>query len=217
MRVQPRRFPDRFTTHDIVKLEQLFEDTLIGHLGFVRDGAPVVMPTAVVLDTARDARVLLHGSTGSGWLGVLGGAVPVCLTVTSLDALVVARSAFESSFQYRSALIFGTCRVLVGQAATTGLNLLTERILPGRTAEVRRSTRRELAATTILELQIEEWSLKSSHRWPDDDPADVEGSAWAGVVPYRVAFGPPRPAPDLDSAIPVPRSVARLIGGADAH
>ena len=179
-----RRFPDRIS-QDPELLSELFGDELIGHLGFVRDGAPMVMPTAVHLrpGSGELPRVLLHGSSGSGWLSVLSTGVPVCLTVTALDAVVVARSAFESSFHYRSALLFGTCRSLEGEELREGLESLTERIIPGRTAEVRVSTRRELAATSLLELRVEEWTYKGSHEWPDDPEDDVEGPAWAGVVP----------------------------------
>ena len=136
---------------------------------------------------------------------------PVCLTLTTLDALVVARSAFESSFHYRSAVMFGRCSPLAGPDKIKGLELLTERILPGRTHEVRTSTRREISATTVLDLTLEDWSFKSSHNWPDDPPSDVAATAWAGIVPYGSSFGLPCPAPNLSPGIPVPNSVLRLI------
>ena len=160
---------------------------------------------------ARDGdRLLLHGSTGSRWLRALAGGAPVCVTVTELDALVVARSAFESSLRYRSACLFGTCAALAGDDAARALELFTERVLPGRVREVRPSTPRELAATLVVALPIDQWSLKVSEGWPDDPPEDVAGDAWAGVVPLRKGWEQPIPAPGLGTGIQLPESVRGL-------
>lgn len=194
-------------------LRRLFRDTFLGHVGFVAGDRPVVIPTAVCLDSRAGDRVLLHGSTGSGWMRTLQAGAPVCLTVTALDALVVARSAFESSFHYRSAVISGSCSPLTGADKLEALELLTERILPGRSCEVRASSQRELAATLALTLPICGWTFKSSHNWPTDPPSDVRGDAWAGVVPCLSLHGAPSPAPDLAAGIPVPPSVRRLTRG----
>jgi nitroimidazol reductase NimA-like FMN-containing flavoprotein (pyridoxamine 5'-phosphate oxidase superfamily) len=180
--------------------------TLIGHVGLVVDGHPLVVPTAI----ARDGdRVLIHGSTGSGWLRRVATGADVCLTVTALDGLVIARSAFESSMHYRSAVLFGRLDPVPDSAAEAALDRLTETMLPGRSAEVRRPTPRELSATLVLALPIERWSLKISAGWPDDPPDDVAGPAWAGVVPLHTTPGPPQTAPDLRSGIVVPPSVQR--------
>ncbi|RIQ10863.1 pyridoxamine 5'-phosphate oxidase family protein [Jiangella rhizosphaerae] len=192
---------------DLPALHALLDDVLLGHVAVVVDGHPVAFPTAV----ARDGdRLLVHGSTGSSWLRTLSAGAPASVTVTELDAVVVARASFESSFHYRSAVLFGRFTALDGEEKERALDVLVDRILPGRSAELRRPTKRELAATLILALPIAEWSLKVSRRPPDDLPEDVEGPAWAGIVPLRRGYGDPVPAPDLRPGIPVPPSVRAL-------
>lgn len=144
----------------------------------------------------------------------LAAGADACLTVTALDGLVVARSAFESSMHYRSAVLFGRFAAIGAAEKLRALDLLTEALLPGRTAEVRRPTARELAATLVLALPIARWSLKISANWPEDPDDDVVGDAWAGVVPMHIAYGRPRDAPDLRAGIAVPESV-RALGSAD--
>ena len=122
--------------------------------------------------------------------------MPTALAVTSYDGLVVARSAFESSIHYRSAVIFGSCTPVTDDKEHV-LDLVTDRLLPGRVAEVRRPTQAELAATLVLSLPIEDWSLRISDDWPEDGPDDLAGTSWAGVVPLAPAWGDPLPAPDL--------------------
>jgi nitroimidazol reductase NimA-like FMN-containing flavoprotein (pyridoxamine 5'-phosphate oxidase superfamily) len=189
-------------------LDALLDSTHVGHFGLVRaDGHPVVIPTAVVRDGDR---VLLHGSTGSPWLRLLAGGAPTALTVTAMDGLVIARSAFESSIRYRSAVLFGSCTVVDGDEKLRALDLVTETLIPGRVAELRRPNERELAATLVLALPILEWSLKVSDGWPDDPDEDVAGDAWAGVVPIVTSYGEPLPAPDLREGIVQPPSVRTL-------
>jgi nitroimidazol reductase NimA-like FMN-containing flavoprotein (pyridoxamine 5'-phosphate oxidase superfamily) len=190
---------------DRAALDALLDDCRLGHFALIRDGAPLVMPTAVVRDGDR---VLAHGSTGAPWLRALAEGVPTCLAVTAWDGLVVARSAFESSIHYRSAVLFGSCTPVAD--AERALDLITEALLPGRVAELRRPTAKERAATLVLELPITDWSLKISAGWPDDPPEDVAGPAWAGVVPRHVRHGAPLAAPDLSPGIPVPASVRAL-------
>jgi len=131
--------------------------------------------------------------------------------VTEIDALVVARSAFESSMRYRIAVLFGSCRQLDGQPKQDALDVLTDALIPGRVAEVRRPNAKELAATLVLRLTVEEYSLKVSQNWPDDPPSDVAGSAWAGVLPRRLSYPAAWPAPDLRDGIELPGSVRRLL------
>ena len=142
--------------------------------------------------------------------GAAVDAMRFVLDSVSMDGVVVARSAFESSIHYRSAVLFGTCTQLDGADKLRALDLVTEALIPGRVAELRRPTDRELAATLMLALPIERWSLKVSAGWPDDPPEDVAGPAWAGVVPLGTGYGAPRPAPDLRPGIPVPPSVRAL-------
>lgn len=206
VRTELTRLPDKAVT-DREALDRLLDAARIGHVGLVDDGHPVVIPTAIARD--GDA-VLLHGSTGSRWMRSLAAGAPACLTVTVLDGLVVARSAFESSLHYRSAVLFGACTPVAGDAQPRALDVLVEKLLPGRSAEVRPSTRKEYAATLVLALPIERWSLKVSDGWPEDEPPDVAGPAWAGVVPIAERTGPPRPAPDLREGIALPPSVRAL-------
>lgn len=200
------RLPEKGVT-DREQLDALLDEEYVGHVGLVRDGRPVVVPTAVARD--RD-RLLVHGSTGSGWMRALAAGADACVTVTSLHGLVVARSTFESSMHYRSAVLFGRFTALEGADKATALDVIVDKLLPGRRAEVRPSTAKELAATVVLAMPIETWSLKVSDGWPDDPTADVEGDAWAGVVPLRLTPGEPLPAPDLRDGIDVPPSVQRL-------
>jgi uncharacterized protein len=190
------------------ELDALLDSAIVGHVGLVDGtGRPVVIPTAIVRDGDR---LLLHGSTGSGWMRRLAAGADVCITVTTFDGLLIARSAFESSIHYRCAVLFGTCTALDAVDKEVALDTITEALLPGRVAELRRPNAQELAATLVLSLPITEWSLKVSDGWPEDPDEDVAGEAWAGVVPRRISYGEPRPAPDLRPGIDVPASVRQL-------
>jgi uncharacterized protein len=190
------------------ELNALLDSVHVGHFGLAADdGHPVVVPTAVVRDCDR---VLLHGSTGSRWMRRLATGVPTSLAVTAFDGLVVARSAFESSIHYRSAVLFGRCAPLDDAEKLSALDLVTDALIPGRVAELRRPNAAELAATLVLSMPIVEWSLKVSAGWPDDPDDDVAGDAWAGVVPLVTSYGTPHAAPDLRPGVPVPLSVQGL-------
>ncbi len=200
----------RKASRDRAELDLLLDAVHIGHFALVGDdGHPVVLPTVTVRDGDR---VLVHGSTGSRWLRRLAAGAPTSLAVTSFDGLVVARSAFESSMRYRSAVLFGQCATISDpEEKSRALAVITDGLIPGRSTEVRASTAREVAAVLVLALPIDEWSLKVSEGWPDDPPDDVVGTAWAGVLPVIQHYGEPRPAPDLRSGIEVPSSVRRLV------
>jgi nitroimidazol reductase NimA-like FMN-containing flavoprotein (pyridoxamine 5'-phosphate oxidase superfamily) len=195
-------------SHDRTLLDALLDESRVAHVGLVAEGQPVVIATGI----ARDGDLLLiHGSTGSRWMRLLAAGAGASVAVTALDGLVFARSAFESSMHYRSAVLFGSFTAVEDQAAKgRALDILTESLLPGRLAELRRPTTKELAATLVLAMPIHEWSLKISAGWPEDPPEDVAGDAWAGVVPLRVVAGDPRDAPDLRPDIAVPASVRTL-------
>jgi len=203
---RPIRLSEKAST-DRSDLDALLDTARVGHFALVADdGTPAVIPTMVVRDGDR---VLAHGSTGSRWMRRLATGVPTALAVTAYDGLVVARSAFESSIRYRSAVVFGRCSH-VTEDKERFLDLVTEALIPGRSAEVRRPTRAELAATLVLALPIEDWSLKISAGWPEDEEDDVAGPAWAGVVPGRHVYDAPLAAPDLRPGIEVPASVRAL-------
>ncbi len=195
------------SVRDVAELHALIDSQHVAHVALVRDDHPVVVPTGI----ARDGdHLLVHGSTGSGWMRALAAGADACVTVTSLHGLVVARSAFEMSFQYRSAVVFGRFTPLQDEAKLAALEVVTEAFLPGRWDEVRPSSVKELAATLVLVMPIDEWSLRVSEEWPEDEPDDVAGDAWAGVVPMRTGWGRPLAAPDLRDGISVPPSVRAL-------
>ena len=210
-RTAPTRMPEKFVAPDLAALAALVRDARVGHFAFVEDGEPRVLPIAIV---AEGAHILLHGSTGSHWLRLLATGIPVALSVTAIDALVVARSAFESSMNYRSVVLFGTCAPVGDNPVDTvaALDLVTEGLIPGRVAELRPHTAKELAATLVLRMTVSEWTLKVSEGWPEDGPADVAGQAWAGTLPLRTGYERAIPAPDLAAGILLPGSVRNLLG-----
>jgi uncharacterized protein len=207
VRTEITRIPELAST-DRRDLDALLDEAKVGHFSLQVDGHPVVIPTAI----ARDGdTVLAHGSTGSRWMRALAEGTPTALGVTLLDGIVVARSAFESSMHYRSAVLFGCCSTVEDPAEKrAALDLITDALLPGRVAEVREATKKELAATLVLRLPIDQWSLKISADWPEDPDSDLSGPAWAGVVPMRLVYDEARPAPDLRDGIEVPASVRGL-------
>jgi nitroimidazol reductase NimA-like FMN-containing flavoprotein (pyridoxamine 5'-phosphate oxidase superfamily) len=190
-------------------LDALLDGTPLATVALVRDEHPVVFPTGF----ARVAdELVIHGSTGSPWMRELAAGASAAVSVTSVDGVLVARSSFESSFRYRSACVFGVFERIPDTEKLGYLDALTEKFVPGRVAELRASTRKELAATMALRMSIgtDNWSLKVSDGWSEDPDEDIAGDTWAGVVPMTVNYEAPRPAPDLRQGIPVPGSVRAL-------
>ena len=190
---------DRETVHRIL------DDGLVCHVGIVADGQPYVVPMAY----GRDGdRLLLHGSVAGRLLGHLKDGARVCVTVTHVDGLVLARSGFSSSMNYRSVMVLGRAREIVDPAEKArALDLLADHLAPGRSLEHRAPNPKELAATTVLELPLEEVSAKERTGPPKDLAADLGLPIWAGVLPLRLTPGEPEPAPDLPDGIEVPPSV----------
>ncbi|MDQ1465039.1 MAG: uncharacterized protein QOC73_1980 [Actinomycetota bacterium] len=201
-RTRIRRLPEKQVT-DRAALDAILDASRVAHLATSDSaGQPYVVPVAY----ARDGdHVLVHGSTGSRLFRALAAGVPTCLTVTILDGLVLARSAFESSMHYRSAMVLGSCDSVPDDDVLRSLEVLTEHLMPGRWADLRTPTPKELAATTLLRLPLAEWSVKVSDGWPDDPLDDLDAPVWAGVLPLRPQFGAPRPAPDLQAPYEVPQ------------
>lgn len=186
-------------------LYEIVDQALIAHVGVVRDGLPVVIPFAVARD--GDA-LLLHGSTGAGLLRAASTGQPISVAITLLDGLVVARSTFDHSMNYRSVVAFGVPEVLTDDAKIDALRVLTDHLLPGRWDEVREATRRELSATVILRLPLAEASVKVRDAPASVAPDDGEDRAvWAGILPLALVAGEPMAHPDVPESVPVPASV----------
>lgn len=195
---------DPATIHEILDAER------VCHVGFNADGWPYVVPTV----HARDGdRLLIHGSTLSRMLRALADGVRVCVTVTSVDGLVCARSAFNHSLNYRSAMVLATAMPVIGvEAKREALRLIVEHILPGRWAEVRQPTANELKATEIVSVPIDMATAKVRAHGPVDTPADQRRAVWSGVLPLRTRLDDPVHVPDDVAALPLPPSVLAALG-----
>jgi nitroimidazol reductase NimA-like FMN-containing flavoprotein (pyridoxamine 5'-phosphate oxidase superfamily) len=202
-RTRVRRLPER-ASYDPAVVHAILDEGFVCHVGFVVDGQPYVIPTGY----ARAGETLyLHGSSGSR-LGLRPG-LPVCVTVTLLDGLVLARSAFHHSMNYRSVTVLGRTRPVTDPGEKdAALRALVEHIVPGRSGAVRAGNRRELAATVVLALPLEEVSAKLRAGPPVDEDEDYALPVWAGVLPLALVPGAPEPDPRLDPEVPTPAHVA---------
>lgn len=193
---------DRETVHAVL------DGALLCSVGFVSEGRPVVLP---MLHARVGETVYLHGSTGSWLRRVASKEAEACVTVTVVDGLVLARSAFHHSINYRSVVLFGRPReVLDPDEKTTALTAVVEHALRGRSAEVRGPNPRELAATTVLAVELVEVSAKVRTGPPVDDEEDLSTPTWAGVVPVVSGYGVPLAAPELPADATLPASLAGL-------
>ncbi|GAB3477828.1 pyridoxamine 5'-phosphate oxidase family protein [Amycolatopsis cihanbeyliensis] len=200
------RKKDRAAT-ERAALHTILDEALVCHLGMVVDGSPLVLPTGY----GRDGDTLyLHGSTGAASLRAAGGGVEVCVTVTLVDGIVYSRSVNNHSMNYRSAVVYGRPRVLTErQEKLRGLRVLTDHLAPGSWEHAREVNEKELAAVTVLALDLAEASAKVRSGDPADPPEDVHGvEAWAGVLPIHTRFGVPVPDPELATDAVVPAHVS---------
>jgi uncharacterized protein len=198
----PTRYRER-ARYDRATVHGILDEALICHVGYLNSGRPVVLPTT----HARLGEILyLHGSTGSGpMLAASSEGLPVCVTVTLVDGLVLARAALHHSLKYRSVVVLGTARLVQDRREKLrALAALLDHIAPGRSADSRPPNARELAATAVLALDLVEVSAKVRAGGPVDDDEDLTLPHWAGVVPLTLAAGTPVPADDLDPAVPLP-------------
>ena len=199
-----RRLPAR-GHFDRATVNAILDEALICHVGFVSDGQPFVIPT---IHARVGDQVFVHGSAASRMLKTLKGGVPVCLTATLLDGLVLARSAFHHSMNYRSVVVLGDAQAVTEERAKwDALHAIVEHVAPGRWAEVREPSEKELAATLVLRLPIEEASAKVRTGPPLDDDEDYALENWAGVLPLRLTPGAPVPDPKMPAGRPLPPSV----------
>jgi len=200
-RTQVKRLPKR-GHYDRETVYAILDAGFVCHVGFNADGQPYVIPT----NYGRAGDMLyLHGSAASRMLHTLSGGVPVCVTVTHVDGLVLARSAFHHSVNYRSVVILGTARLVEDPAEKMGaLRVFTEHVLKGRWDDVRQPTEQELKGTMVLALPLEEVSAKVRTGGPVDDEADYGLPVWAGVLPLETVAQPPQPDARLKHGTPLP-------------
>ncbi|MFE9027755.1 pyridoxamine 5'-phosphate oxidase family protein [Streptomyces iakyrus] len=209
-RTVPTRSPDR-ASYDKDLVHAILDEAYVCHLGFVRDGAPVVLPT---LYARVGERLYVHGSTGSRPLRAAGQADPgleVCLTVTHVDGLVLARSAFHHSINYRSVVVHGVAHdVTDPEEKRQALDALVDHVVPGRSADSRPANKKELAATAVIRLDLDEVSAKLRTGGVNDEPEDLALPHWAGVVPVRRTYGTPVSDPDLAPGTELPGYLGTL-------
>lgn len=197
---------------DRAALDSVLDAAAVGTLATVVDG----LPWAVPMLYARDGdRILLHGSTGAGALRHVAAGAPAAFCVTLLDGMVVADTLFESTANYRSAVVRGNLTAIDAGDAAYALDLLSDSLIPGRSSEVRSSTKKELAATLAIALPIEPegWTVKIRDAPPPRPETIADLGSWAGVVPLRTVAGEPVPAPWVGADVSTPDSVLRLVKG----
>lgn len=201
-RTRVRRLHER-ARYDREAIDAVLDAALVAHLGFLSENQPFVIPT---LHARVGDEVYVHGSAASRTLRALAGCIPACLTVTLLDGIVLARSVFEHSMNYRSVVVLGTATPVDDDTEKLlALEAFTEKLLPGRWGEARTPTRKELRATSVLRLPLDEASAKIRDGGPDDgDSPDAELDVWAGHVPLVTKALAPVPDPALREGIPLP-------------
>jgi uncharacterized protein len=206
-RTRVRRKPDR-GRYDRETIHAILDEALVGHVGFVVDSVPHVTPMVIA---RRGNELLLHGSTRSRLMRHLEGGGDVCVEVTHLDGLIVSRSLFDSSMNYRSVMVFGLARAVTKpDEKLDALRAIVEHVLPGRWEEARSPSASELRSTSILAVPLTEASAKVRSGPPRDAEAGLNAAAWAGEIPLRVISLPPIRDPLLADGIPVPASVERF-------
>jgi nitroimidazol reductase NimA-like FMN-containing flavoprotein (pyridoxamine 5'-phosphate oxidase superfamily) len=186
---------------------QILDEGFICHVGFTVDGQPYVIPTSY----GREAdNLYIHGSAASRMLRGMKGGMPVCVTVTLLDGLVLARSVFNHSMNYRSVVVLGTATAVEDpEEKVRALRALTEHIIPGRWDDARLPNETELKATLVLRVPVEEFSAKARNGPPLDDEEDLSFPTWAGVIPLKMVPGTPTDDPKLPRVIRVPEYVSK--------
>ncbi|MFF0200092.1 pyridoxamine 5'-phosphate oxidase family protein [Streptomyces sp. NPDC005017] len=210
-RTVPTRSAER-AAYDKELVHAILDEGYVCHLGFVREGAPVVLPT---LYGRVGERLYVHGSTGSRPLRMTGQAdpgLPVCLTVTHVDGLVLARSAFHHSINYRSVVVHGVAHdVTDPEEKRAALDALVDHVVPGRAADSRPANKKELAATAVIRLDLDEVSAKVRTGGVSEEPEDYALSHWAGVVPLRKGYDVPLPDAGLAPGTGLPDYLASML------
>jgi uncharacterized protein len=206
-RTQLRRLPKR-AQYDEESIYRILDAGFIAHVGFLIESQPFVIPT---LYGRNGNTIFLHGSAASRMLKTLAKGAAVCATVTLVDGLVLARSAFNHSMNYRSVVMFGTARLVEGGDKLLGLKVISEHLLPGRWDDVRKPSAKELKATSVLYMQIEEASAKVRQGPVLDDEADYSFPAWAGIVPAEHGWKDPLRDARLAPNVELPAYLRNLV------
>lgn len=206
-RTRIRRLPDR-ASQSRSDLYAILDANQLAHVALTVDGTPHILPMAY----ARiNDHLFLHGSTGSRLMRGLAAGSEVCVAITELNGVKVARSTFNSGMGYRSAVLYGRFELVPDSEKDAALNALSDVLVPGRSGEVRPSTKRELAATLIVKMQIGEAAVKISEGKVEDEPEDLGTGVWAGFVPIERRYGTPVAADDETLTLPIPQSVQQLL------
>lgn len=201
-----RRHPE-LGVSDSAVIDAILDEGFVCHVAYLIDDRPVVIPTLYVRDGTS---ILLHGSPASGIVMAASRGSPLSVAVTHVDGVVVARSGFQSSINYRSVVIHGEGALLDGEAHQRALDLLVDGLIPGRLTHIRRPTENELRKTAVVSVPIDVVSAKVSDGPPEDEEFDLGTGVWAGVVPVSVSFGGPVPAPDLEPELDIPDYLSRF-------
>ncbi|MEX1037424.1 MAG: pyridoxamine 5'-phosphate oxidase family protein [Acidimicrobiia bacterium] len=195
-----RRLPEKAVS-DLDTIYQILDEGFVCHVAFLENGRPVVIPT---LFARRENSIILHGSTAAGMTRAVRRGSPLSIAVTLVDGVVVARSGFNSSANYRSVVVHGHGRILQGQEHIDALDRTVEALIPGRLEELRRPTEIEIRQTATIEVPLDKVSAKVSSGPPEDDDEDMVADIWAGVIPLELVAGVPIPDPDLREGINLP-------------
>lgn len=202
-----RRLAD-LASHSQDELFSILDENLVAHVGIVFEGAPLVIPMTY---GRVGEELLLHGSSGSRLMRALSENSKVCISITELNGLKVARSTFNTGMHYRAVVIFGEAEVIADDKKDEALNLISNAILPNRPKEVRASTKKELAATLIIKVPLNNCSVKVSDGPVEDEPEDLNQGVWAGIVPIREQRLAPIPADQEAIGLEIPQSVLEFI------
>ena len=195
-----RRLPERSVT-DRDEIYRILDEGFIAHVGYVTDGRPVVLPMLYARD---EDRLLLHGSSSMGIARAVRQGSPLCATVTLIDGIVVARSAFHSSANYRSVVVHGPGEILGGEEKRAALDQVVEHVLPGRLSDIRASTDAEIGQTSVVALDLDQVSAKARTGDPGDDATDIGSGVWAGVLPLQLRASEPVASADLEDKLEIP-------------
>ena len=195
-------------SNELSDLYSILDDNLVAHVAVVENGEPIVIP----MTYGRDGNTLyLHGSTGSRLMRLLAQNPSVCISITELNALKVARSTFNSGMHYRAAVIFGKAELVSDEDKLRALDALSDGLIPGRNSEARPTTKKELAATIIISVELDETSVKISKNEVDDPEEDLNLGYWAGIIPLKTIAGRAIPADAESESLPIPPSIQRFI------